>query len=85
MKKKRRAKKLLAARKKAHTGVPHDRRRRGPKPGTGGRPRAYSVRVMVTLPRDVAEAIEGWRKRQPGKPQRSVAILALIQAALQAS
>ena len=56
--------------------------KRGPKPGHGRRPRTFSVKTTLTMPANLAEAVEAWRERQPRRPKRSQAIVQLIARAL---
>jgi hypothetical protein len=58
------------------------RKKPGPRPGHGGRPKAYSERVVVIIPQEQAAELDAWIGQQPDKPIRPVAIRRLIAIAL---
>jgi hypothetical protein len=59
------------------------RKKPGPPPGTGGRPRLYSERIVLAIPRNQVTELDAWRLNQPKPhPNRPAAIRRLLDFAL---
>jgi len=65
------------------TQVRHRRQVRH-KHGAIGRPRTYSTRVQVTLSREIAAAVQAWRKSQSGHLKLAAAVTELVAVGLAA-
>ena len=62
------------------------RKKPGPPPGTGGRPRLYSERIVLEIPRNQVTALDAWRLNRPKPhPGRPAAIRHLLDFALSSS
>ena len=59
------------------------RKKPGPPPGTGGRRRLYSERIVLVIPRDQVTELDAWRLNQPKPhPGRAAAIRHFLDFAL---